>query len=90
MIIEDQSAHDWGCFKSCVKMFWDEKSYRNIARARSVSVYETDSDGNRLKYCEATENTLTYRTYGTTVRLINPRQVSIAVYISDMFLLLDS
>ncbi|MCJ1269524.1 hypothetical protein MMC22_009416 [Lobaria immixta] len=57
-IVEDQSAHDLKCSKSCIKMFWDETSYRNVKGARAVSVYETDSDGYKLRYCEATENTL--------------------------------
>lgn len=37
-IIEDQSAHDRKCSKSCIKMTWDETSYRNVERARAVSL----------------------------------------------------
>ena len=58
MNIEDQSAHDWGCSKSCIKLFWDEASYRNVKGARAVSLSETDFTGGILKYCEATEKTL--------------------------------
>lgn len=58
MVTEDQSSHDWRCSKSCVKMSWDETSYRNVKGARAVSIYETDSHGGKLKYCEANEKTL--------------------------------
>lgn len=56
--VQDQSAHDSECPKTCNPMVWDELSYRAVVGARAVSLNHTDPEGNILRYCKASENTL--------------------------------
>ena len=56
MVTKDQSAHDRGC-TGCTSLFWDETSYRSTPGARAVSL--EDTAGNKLRYREASDRTLT-------------------------------
>lgn len=58
LAIQDQSAHDWGCPKTCTTMVWDEVSYRAVVGARAVSLDKTNPIGDKLEYCSASEKTL--------------------------------
>ncbi|MCJ1240192.1 hypothetical protein MMC14_008192 [Varicellaria rhodocarpa] len=55
-LIIDQSAHNISCSRICGTLYWDESSYRNIRGARAVDIKQTDSQF--LRYCEATDETL--------------------------------
>ena len=55
--IRDQSAHDSACHGSCVRLFWNERSYRSVSGARAVELFENTTEG-RLTYCQASGETL--------------------------------
>ena len=56
MKIEDQSAHAPPCLGHCVRLFWDENSFRNVTGGRAVSIDETNSS--QIRYVTASERTL--------------------------------
>ncbi|CAG8956645.1 hypothetical protein HYFRA_00011956 [Hymenoscyphus fraxineus] len=56
MKIEDQSAHAPSCSKSCVRLFWDEDSFKNVTGARAISIDESGTS--HLRYTTASEKTL--------------------------------
>lgn len=58
LFIENQSAHDSGCLKDCGRLTWDEESYRSIAGARAVSIDASTDFETKIKYCEASKETL--------------------------------
>ena len=55
--IRDQSMHNVKCQGSCRRIFWSSDSFRGITGARAVDISSTD--GETLRYCKVTENTLT-------------------------------
>lgn len=57
-VVQDQSAHDSDCPKTCIALVWDEASYRAVIGARAVSLDQTDPEGNVLRYCKASEKTI--------------------------------
>ena len=59
MVVQDQSAHDQSCPKTCEQLIWDETSYRDVSGARSVSITQNErSPGKLLQYCKASDQTL--------------------------------
>ena len=58
MVIEDQSMHLPKCPRDCMKLRWDEQSYRAVSGARAVSLADTDCRSDRLRYCQASKETL--------------------------------
>ena len=56
--IEDQSAHSGFCSRSCLRLFWNETSYRAIeeGQGRAVSIFKKEN--NLLQYCPVTESTI--------------------------------
>lgn len=55
--VQNQSMHDRKCTGCCPKLFWSRESFLNVVGPRAVDIYLTDND--TLRYCPATEGTLT-------------------------------
>lgn len=53
----NQTAHARNCHGQCARMFWDEISFRGVSGSRAVNL--TTSAAGVLKYCSASEETLT-------------------------------
>ena len=59
MVIENQSAHDQSCSRTCGQMIWDETSYRSLSGGRAVSVAPAVDDFSETwQYCNASDRTL--------------------------------
>ena len=58
MKIKNQSMHGASCSGHCTRLVWDEKSYRSIQGARAVSLAGTDTSQRRIRYCAATDKTM--------------------------------
>lgn len=59
MVVEDQSAHDQSCFRTCRQLIWDETSYRSLLGARAVSLAQAESHSSGTwRYCNASDHTL--------------------------------
>ncbi|RHZ67369.1 HET domain protein [Aspergillus thermomutatus] len=55
--VQIQSAHDFECPGSaCSLLTWDEQSYKNIKKARAVSLEETDEK--YIRYCPVSTETM--------------------------------
>ena len=55
-VVLDQSAHDWKCDTSCMRLFWDRTSFINVSGAKAVCLIETDDK--KLRYRKAFNKTL--------------------------------
>lgn len=55
--VTNQSSHAPGCLGHCHRLFWIRDSFVAISGPKAVDVAATDVTG--LRYCEATEKTLT-------------------------------
>ena len=58
MVINDQSAHDVGCPGDCGRLTWEESSYRSVQGARAVALDGEDRVESKIKYCKASDKTL--------------------------------
>lgn len=55
----DQTLHDISCSpETCIKLVWDEKSYRERGGARAVCLDDEWETTSVLKYCNASDKTL--------------------------------
>jgi hypothetical protein len=57
MKVEDQSSHASSCCGGCIRMHWDESSFRCISGPRAVLAHHSEKDG--IKYCQASNKTMT-------------------------------
>ena len=58
VMVKNQSMHTQSCDRRCTRLYWDSDSFLSISGPRAIDVVATDRS-NLLKYCEATEKTLT-------------------------------
>ena len=59
--IDDQSQHDGACKyrpDDEPRLVWDKESYLGVSGARAVSIASTDTSSGKLKYCNATSQTI--------------------------------
>jgi hypothetical protein len=56
MKIEDQSAHATSCSRKCLKLSWDEQSFKSQTGARAVSLDANNESS--LYYCAASQRTM--------------------------------
>jgi hypothetical protein len=56
-VVTNQSVHSSVCGGRCKKLFWDRCSFTSVSGPKAVHVGSTG--GSTIKYCEATEKTLT-------------------------------
>ena len=53
----NQSMHDMSCTGCCPRLFWSRDSFISVTKAKAIDISTTDTE--TLRYCKATEKTLT-------------------------------